>query len=284
MKVFTRPTGLFSRAMTRVADALERYAPSGVEFTGVPEKADVRVLHVIDFVKDKPDFDYIVIQYCGYPLRFNPAWQELWRNAKLIWSYYPLKDALHGNVPFYRAPLGLDAAFVNARPTASRDLRIVSSGYTTGSHAEAIEEVAVAVGELNLSMMHLGPSIIENMVEYPPCFRVTMDITDEQLAELYRRAHYVSGLRHIEGFEMPVIEGLACGARPIVFDRPDMRRWYNDNAVFVPECVGRELIEHLKPILASYPRPVTEDERLGVLDTFNWERIARGFWNLLDLS
>jgi glycosyltransferase involved in cell wall biosynthesis len=80
---------------------------------------------------------------------------------------------------------------------------------------------------------------------------------------------------------MPVIEGLACGARPIVFDRPDMTHWYEGHAVFIPECSGPELVEVLTDLLKYNPTPVKETERAEILARFDWSTIVKRFWEYL---
>jgi glycosyltransferase involved in cell wall biosynthesis len=158
----------------------------------------------------------------------------------------------------------------------------MTSGYVSGPGAEAIEEAVMAAERAGLTSLHLGPKNVAGMTQRPFMWRTTQGIDDERLAALYRRTSWVSGLRHVEGFEMPAIEGLACGARPILFDRPDMRQWYGDLAVYVPECSRDDLIDCLIPILESPPAPVTKEERTRALRRFNWQRIAAGFWSALE--
>lgn len=279
MKVFINPTGLHSFAMNRVVQALRRYVPKGVEVTEHLPSADLQVAHVIahdslDSVNyEKP---HVIIQYCletasdgGVP------WSDRWTKAKLIWSYYDLQNVTN----FYYAPLGVDDTFALAALYESLGPRngVMTSGYVSSSKGEAIEEVAWAAWMLQMPWLHLGPGNIEGMRNKYP-MTVIHGVTDQALARHYRDVNWVSGLRHTEGFELPVIEGLCCGARPVVFDRPDMTQWYTGHAAFVPECDGPELVKHLLDILDSEPEPVSRDERQWVLERFNWERIIKGFW------
>ncbi|HWI70162.1 MAG TPA: hypothetical protein VNS88_17650, partial [Nitrospiraceae bacterium] len=75
-----------------------------------------------------------------------------------------------------------------------------------------------------------------------------------------------------------VLEGLMCGARPIVFDRPDMRQWYEGHAVFIPECSGPDLTQELIEVMSHEPDPVMSIEREIILERFSWKPIVRGFW------
>jgi hypothetical protein len=272
--------------MVRVAEALKRYAPKDVEFVEDPSQADLQVLHVIG-----PDADellraprYAVIQYCrtamhvdgtNQPVEGNP-YEGLWEAAEVTWSYYDLI----GIAPrFYFAPLGVDDEFIKPYDEDVRDLGIMSSGFVSGPGAEAIEEVAMAGWMLEMDVVHLGPDVIDGMRVAPPHgWRALKNISDRVLAQYYRRCKWVSGLRHAEGFELPVIEGLMCGARPIVFDRPDMHQWYEDRVVFVPECSGPDLTQLLIEVMSHEPDPVTPLEREWVQEQFSWQRIVKGFW------
>jgi hypothetical protein len=289
MKVYVDPVpaGL-SQAMWRVSRALRETAPSDVKIVKFPNEADVQVLHMIgrDCMSHLTAPRYAVVQYCGgmeaapdgrnVPITNSP-WLPVWRDAVAVWSYYDL--CMPAGINYYHAPLGVDGEiFKPSRTPAPRDVGIMTSGYVSGFGAEAIEECALAAARCNFATVHLGPTRIQNMTQYPPRWFAVSAITDRELAGLYRRCRYVSGLRYGEGFELPVLEGLACGARPIVFDRPDMREWYDGHAVFVPECCGDALVDVLSDVLRDEPQPVTPAERDSVLARFDWSTIGRGFW------
>lgn len=290
MRVYLRPQRTLSFAMERVADALERHAPSGVEIVKRPRLADLQLLHVVgdgsDALSHLEAPSYAVAQYCFGTVsrdeREDPASRlaALWNDAKLIWSYYDIADVTPEHVPFYLSPLGVDDAFKSLDGRPMRTL-VMTSGYVSGPGAEAIEEVARAAHVLGLPVQHLGPSSVKGMTFYPRMWQAVDHISDSRLADIYRRSLWVSGLRHVEAFELPVIEGLCCGARPIVFDRPDMRRWYDGHAVFVRECSGEELVDQLIIAMREGPWPVHEPERQWALQTFDWATIARGFWEHL---
>jgi hypothetical protein len=280
MKVFLQPTGLHSRAMLRVSKALAKYAPPEVTIVDHPNKADVQVLHIISYEGlPAAGREYVTIQYC-----FKSAggsrdqWNEFWRRNRFVWSYYNLDTP----VPFYFAPLGVEGAtfdILGASPRRS----VMTSGYVSGPGAEPIEDLALAAEETGLSNIHIGPQYIKGMSFYPKAWKNYLDISDEKLVSLYNQSLWVSGMRHVEGFEMPIIEGLACGARPIAFYREDMLHWYDGHVVFVPEVNGKELREILVKMLQSPPVPVTMDERKTIVTKFNWETIANGFWQQMNV-
>jgi hypothetical protein len=277
-----------SRAMFRVAAALIEHAPPGIDIVRKPELADLQILHVIgadaiDYIHTKcANRQYAIIQYCFKSAGASvPAWQDVWKDAALVWSYYTLPlDAQR----FYHAPLGVDASFRRLQ-NGSRPTGVMTSGYITGPACEAIEEVAVAAATCrNMPVVHLGPVPVHGYdttlkMIAPGSWRSLINVADEELAIEYGQSSFVSGLRYVEGFELPAAEGLLCGARPIVFDREEMRKWYNGHAVFVPECTGNELVEHLIPIFERDALPVSQMEHKAACDTFDWARIAPGFWS-----
>lgn len=286
LKVYVEPVGLHSRAMVRVAKALQNYAPAGVRVVSRVSEADLVIAHVIsgDALVSGRQFRkqgqrYAAIQYCltTSSLPNVEDWLEYWANAEVVWSYYDLgvASALCG-FRFFHAPLGLDDPFRAVVSEGRRERLVVTSGYVAGPGAEAIEEVWRAAGLLDMKALHVGPSNVAGMAKVPG-WRAVSNLKDEELASLYRRAEWVSGLRHVEGLELPAAEGLACGARPILFDQPAMRQWYGDAAVYVPEYSGEELVGQLASLL-SVPWPVSGEERKRALDTFDWSRIVPDFW------
>lgn len=290
MKVCVRCIPQLSRAMDRVSLALARYAPTCVEIVAEPEKADLQVLHVIglDSFDQLRAPEYVVIQYCGAAVHDNEtgknvlmtdpgAWGPWWDKARLVWSYYDLRNACKDN--FYYAPLGVANVFIDSRgPAAVRDIAVMSSGFVTGPGAEAIEETALAADRLGLQCVHLGPSNVENMATHPKNWTAVLNISDYQLRQLYERTEWVSALRYVEGFELPALEALMCGARPIVFHRPDMIQWYDGHAAFVEETSGPALVDQLVEIIKHRPAPVTVEEKQELIQQFSWQPIITRFW------
>lgn len=262
--------------MVRVANALKKHAPRELEFVDDPKSADLQVLHVIgpDNAELLEASNYAVIQYCR--TGGEASYISLWAGAQVVWSYYDLRSLCER---FYFAPLGVDEIFTQSFDPEPRDIGIMTSGYVSHPAGEAIEEVAIASWMLGLDVVHLGPEKVEGMVvKLPTGWRAVENIADRTLAAYYRRSKWVSGLRHIEGFELPVLEGLMCGARPIVFDRPDMHEWYLGHARFVTEASGESLVKELLDVLTDEPEPVSMEEREMVAQRFSWNRIATGFW------
>lgn len=293
MKIYVDPIPkTLSQAMYRVSTALREHLPC--EIAETPEDADLQILHTIGHLAERHlrNDNYAIIQYCSRSKTADQSslvdltpWEPLWEKAKVVWSYYDIPSELEKdhwlNDKFYLAPMGVPKLFLEPFPVEmERDYGVMTSGYVSGPGAEAIEEVAIAAHKLSMNVLHLGPHP-KGMHFFPPRWSSVLNVTDEQLSMYYHRCLWVSGLRHIEGFELPIIEGLMCGARPIAFDRPETRRWFDKHAYLIPECHGKELVEHLMLFMKNPPVAVTDAEREIVARKFNWETIVRGFWGKL---
>ncbi len=280
MKVYLQPPRVNSLSLKRVARALTQYKPDWVEIVDSEADADLVVLHVIgrqdqilkQAAKTK---SYAVIQY-AIRSTMRPeteGWIPLWQNAKLVWSYYDLpylcyEDGSSHWFPFYHAPLGVDERFIAEE--RDREFRIMTSGqsYLT----ESVRECIIAARETDGLIFHLGDELNQEKT-----FCMT-GIPDGALIDVYSRCQYVSGLRRIEGFELPAAEGLLCGARPIMFDKPHYGQWFSDFAIFIPENSRQEVIQSLKNVFLSEYVPVSQEEIEAARKLFNWKTIVEGFW------
>ncbi len=252
VKMFVEPVGLHSRAMTRVANAIKRYAPPNIVFVNSAEEADIQVLHVIDWCDEFLNWprSYIAIQYCLETTSCKSVvdWSGFWAKSILTWSYYDLGrymervPAIPCSERLFRAPLGADQVFQEharqllCRPhslrvhgSGQRNL-IVTSGYVSGPGAEAIEEVWSAAERTGWAGVHIGPSKVEGVRRcgLPADWRSVVGCTDAELAWYYRNAYFVAGMRYVEGFELPAVESLLCGSQPLVFDQASQKHWYGD--------------------------------------------------------
>lgn len=283
MKVFLEPTGLHSRAMVRVSRALTRYAPSNVKVVSDINKADIDILHVIgsDAIGAYSDLHkpYVAIQYCLHVANLlTEGWSPFWRGAELVWSYYLLPS---NGFNFYHAPLGIDEVFKVTDPPLDREPLLLTLGYVSSSEAEPIEECWRAAGVVGVKCIHIGPSKVVGIDHVPDHVTTMQGVSDQVLATLYSRASWVAALRHVEGFELPALEGLACGARPIAFDQWNIKHWYGAHAYLVKDESGDALIDSLVKIMSQPFAPVTEGERKYIFGRFSWETICTGFWERL---
>lgn len=279
-----------SRGLKRVYDALIKYKPDSVEVTKNADEADLTILHIngrwehnwrrVQHLRDAGK-EYAMIQYClRSTMKPNTShWLYMWENARCTWSYYDLPQLAkddgyeYQSENFYYAPLGVDATVFRERQAFTRGnytILVHSQSYLTESLKECYR-ASIAVGG---NTLHIGDSMNKDGM------LSIKDITDEEMASLYSQCYFVSGLRRIEGFEQPVIEGLLCGARPIVFDRPEMRKWFNEFAVFIPELSREDTVDILIDLFRNKDKvlPITEHEKALAIERFDWSIIVGNFW------
>lgn len=292
MRVYLTPPQP-SRGLQRIADALVRYKPEWVEVVDKFAEADLVVLYAIGrrerlqtlttaMVEDGVQ-KYAIIQVC---LRSTMSprtedWHEIWFRAQAVWSYYDLERAIDedGGHPailpnFYHAPLGADAEVFRMRGPKfclARRYTVMTSGASRLS--ESVRECWLAVEQVGGIAHHLG------QLRTPLHVWTRVNVNDSQLADYYNETEFVSGLRRKEGFELPAIEGLLCGARPIVFDTPDYRWNYGNHAVYIQEGTRQEVVDSLVQIFRHGAVPVSEEERQRAVERYNWETIVKGFYD-----
>lgn len=290
MRVHFLPPEVPSRALDRVADALRVYTPSGVFFT-TEEQAEVVVIPVVgrfDRVQRAVDRSkragrrYAMIQYVLRSSQKPKAatWLPLWLDAAVIWSYYDLPALLREEgetrgFEFMHAPLGVDGGVF--RPRGLSDVRryaIVATG--RGMLTESVKECVYGAKDAGRRAAVLGP--IPKFADAD----VFNDLTDGRLAALYGDAELVSGLRRTEGFELPAAEGALCGTRPLLFDAPHYRAWYDGIGEFIEESPSRDAVRaSIAAIIRNGPRRMTNAEQADALHRFDWRRIAPRFWERL---
>lgn len=282
-----------SGAMFRVAGALEQWAPKGLTITRQADTADLVVLHVIGYPETVAAVDhlrntggrYAIMQYCLRSTQEpnTAAWLHIWQGAEVVWSYYNLDELMSedGISPlslsrgFYYAPLGVDLERFKPLPTMGERYVILTSGYVAES--ECVAECFEAAERIGRRVYHLGPAS-EMAAIRGPHVDFGLGISDDELARAYSRSDFVAGMRRVEGFEMPAAEGLLCGARPIMLDRPHYRAWFEPWAEFVPEIEPAALTNALVEIMLAGTRIVTDAEREAAAERFNWQTLVEEFW------
>jgi len=265
-------------SVSRIITALSANLPSNLERVNDPAQAELIVLHVtgrnehtIRYAQEiKAQVrNYAVIQYALKSTRNpNPQdWYPLWKDAKVVWSYYDLKEHTSN---FYHAPLaaGSDLFY----PQEAKKKYIVG---TIGNcyQAECIGEVQLAAWQTAARALHIGENFNSN-----PIVDYVSGVSDDQMRELYCSCKWISSLRRKEGFEMPAVEALLCGVRPIIFDTPNYRQWFDGLAEFIPEGTPKNITGRLKKIFKADVKPVTDDEIEETKKRFDWKRSVGGFW------
>lgn len=288
MRVYAEPP-IDNFCINRISKALKLYAPNDVDFVNKEEDANLVILYVHGhrkrvwwtMTRHKDEDRQCAIIQLQLKNTVNPEtkdWLDIWENAKLVWSYYDIpflceEEGNRVNFNFYHAPLGVySESFKETRLDRKYIIGIHSKGWSR----ESLREVVTAAREAKKIVLNFeSPKDYGEGVEYTGIIKNN----DPKMAYFYSQCKYVAGLRRVEGFELPVIEGLMCGARPICFDIPSYRMWFNGLAEFIPEEGGRaEIIPALVEIFKKEPREVSDDEKQFVKEKFNWETISRGFW------
>lgn len=291
MRVRIEPAEQNDIAINRIRDALKKYAPDGLEF--IENHADFDVDLLVMIVNGrcgrtkrrmaearKYDANIAVMQISLASTRnpFVKDWLPVWNYAERIWSYYDLPKIAReqGIAPtfesvFYHAPLGVDSEVFKPSGAKKEYLAMaVTKGYLT----ESTREILAAVRHFGVVAAYVGPHIngLKDVDQFT-------NITDEELADLYSKSHYICALRRLEGQDLPAAEGLLCGARPIVFDRPDQT--WSPSFLTIPEVDREQIIQDLIKVLRSDYAPVTQSEIEYAKEIFDWQTFAEGFWSWL---
>lgn len=271
VKLYYAPKKPFlSRAFKRILDGINLTKPSNVSFVENPNIADLIIKPIVNY-KDVDDLaeDAIIWQLCyktaGENLEF---WNYVWRKAKLVISYFDLPVPPDVEYKFLRMPLGYDPNIFQALSTP-RTADVLTTGYMDGKGHEVIREF-VDVFEV---VHHIGRNF-----KYDKGYLNHESVSDRHLVELYNDSRFVSGLRYIEGFELPVVEGMACGCVPIIFDMECYTHWYRYAVTINPQLpitqqliqYGRDINEELYDFLREYNKEEAKN--------FTWQKVMIPFW------
>lgn len=279
LKVYLEQQSDHSSAVFRVVKAFHDYSPKHIQIVDHELDADLVIMHVVgrhDAIEKRAQFlkskgiDYAIIQYClKSTQRPDPKdWYWLWNDAQLVWSYYNLHD--HIKPHFYYAPLGVDKNIFKVLEGVGQDYLICTTG--RGYLTESVRECIKAAKAVGGTIAHLGKDLGIEGIDY------YNGLTDPEVAGLFNRCRYVSGLRRDEGFELPGIEGFYCGARPIYFDQPHYKEWFDGIAEFIPEVGRDQIVEDLITLFQSDMPMVVQGEIDKRKDDFDWQKIIEGFW------
>jgi glycosyltransferase involved in cell wall biosynthesis len=281
MKVYleVEPASL-GRAMYRINKAMKEFAPQSIQFTTSPEDADLQVIHstdnnVINLIKNN---NFVLLQYCIYTeAPPTETWPYFFNKSKLVISYVDLPTLTgDNNFNFYRTPFGVDPK-IFYKTDIVKTFTFLSSGYVPWY--EAIKEVYDAVTEAKGFMAHLGYNF-----NYGRGFYHFENLSEDDLRKLYNESFFVSGLRRIEGFEFPVIEGTLCGARGVCFNEEYYTHWYEDFVEYVNSGEPEYVVKQLVDLINKPYRAVTDKEIEYVKDKFSWETIVKNIWKKIEES
>jgi glycosyltransferase involved in cell wall biosynthesis len=100
-------------------------------------------------------------------------------------------------------------------------------------------------------------------------------LTREQLAELYRRASAVLVTSEAEGFGLPVIEAMACGAVVVASDIPTLREAGGGGAIYCAVADVPGWVETVSGVLDSPEAAPAREVRAAQAARFTWAEHAR---------
>lgn len=244
-----------SHAFQRLEEALHLTAPEGVTFVETEAESDLNIRPIVNWVDfQEPSSKDVCWQLCYLTAGQTPEWwQERWRVCHAVISYLDLPTR------YLQMPLGYDPN-VFFMGNGMKKYRAITTGYVDGPGAEFISDVWRAFG----NVLHIGANLALG-----EGYNHTERISDSQLRSAYQASEYVVSLRDVEGFELPIIEGAACGALPVALDLPCYRRWFPATTLFVRPT---HVLEDLKRIAEQ---PANYSPAVG---RFEWSNVMKDFW------
>lgn len=221
MKLLLRLGMLDTMTLWRVREQLKATAPDDITFVKDERDADAQVIFAIGasgVAKSVKSMPTILLQLCFKTTEMPKEWWEkLWEECLFVGSYFNLEAP-----NFVRFPMGYDPKLFYRDGSTERRYDAIVFGDLDGqeeivSVCEAFETVAHVGADFNLGVGYVN-------------YR---QILDSRLRQIYTQSKYCIGLRKVEGFEMPIIEGAACGCIPITFDLECYRHWFDGMAMFL---------------------------------------------------
>ncbi|KDA54141.1 hypothetical protein EG19_00830 [Thermoanaerobaculum aquaticum] len=115
----------------------------------------------------------------------------------------------------------------------------------------------------------------------PPTVRLLGYVEDRLLPVLYAGAQAVVAPSRGEGFDLPVLEALACGACVVASDIPVHREVFSGAVRFFPVGDAEGLAAALEEVLQDREeRQKLRERGLLFAESFSWEKAAREHWAL----
>ncbi len=131
-----------------------------------------------------------------------------------------------------------------------------------------VAELAATPRELPLVLV--GPT--RPWAHELPDVTLTGHVSDEDLAAIYSGAHALVLPSDDEGFGLPAVEALACGAPVVACQVPALREVLDERATFVPAGHMRALIAAAEAIRRPAPAP----------PSWTWQDAARATWRVYE--
>lgn len=259
---------------TRISKAFHSFVPNDVVWTS-PEHADRVIIHVVGGDQAAAVRKYIhkavIWQHCYYTT-YGTDWTDFWPRAPLTVSFHPLPEYTDKEFNYHGTALGADPRIFKLDKTVTKDISVFTTGYVAES--ECIDILHTACKKLMLTMVHTGKNF-----HWPPLhYRHMSHMSDKELVKVLNRSKFVSALRLGEGFEVMGVEGLFCGARPIVPKLPTYK-WYGEHALYIDtsQNIEKQLMDYLR----GQPEPISEEEQEVIRKKFSWEYLVPAMFDAI---
>jgi glycosyltransferase involved in cell wall biosynthesis len=170
-------------------------------------------------------------------------------------------------------PIAVEAPFSADGPTASGDY-VLAVG--TLEPRKNLARVVEAAGRIGAELRVVGARGWGGVSADSTGVRAFGEVTDEELAALYRGARAVAYPSLYEGFGLPVLEAMACGA-PVVTSRGGATEEVaGDAAVLVDPFDPAEIAAGLEE--AASRSEELRAKGFARARAFSWDRVARDTW------
>ena len=270
IKIYEYQNKNLGMAFKRISKALHDYSPPDIKWTDYAGSASIILVHVVGG-GEVPIMENVlesgrkllIIQHVVKTGGVYP-WNEYFKQAILsvsfhdLASYYP-KDRFNS----YSTPWGYDPKEFS-RIEMPKKRKVLGTGYVADT--ECLDKLYQACLNTDNIMYHTGKDF-----EFGKNYYHLPWLNDVGFNEMLNSVQYTSCLRDIEGFEMMGVEGLVCGAVPIV-PALDTYRWYRKHGIFVD--MHSDITKQLEDILVLTPTPPDEDELEEIHQKFSWECIV----------
>lgn len=115
-----------------------------------------------------------------------------------------------------------------------------------------------------IDRLNIGPAVVQ-----------VRGLTREQLADLYRKCAAVLVTSEAEGFGLPVVEALACGAAVVASDIPALREAGGEAAVYRPVADVAAWADAVTCVLNDAAFAPPRADRLAHAARYSWREHAR---------
>lgn len=197
--------------------------------------------------------------------------------SKCVFGFLDFSKTVNADYNYIRMPWGVDPnTFMELPDIKERPFDIYTWGASIKPDEEGILSLYKAMKQVDGKMLHSG---IDYGLEAPWYTFVPPADTYAGVAERLNRARFANALRREEGFELMGIQGALCGAKPLYFDLPCYRYWFDKFGIFVSQD---NAVEDLVKVFSEDVSVPAEDKKY-VIDNFSWDNVAKIFWgNILE--